>query len=238
LGHEYQVARHKFRRLLSDQQRGDPLGRDWLDASFEDLAQEFLSDVQQRRPASTYADYRYCLPRALKHLGPTVRVGELRKFHWAKIEQALAAKGNSPTTVRKTLSAVELVLNWAVAMEFLTSSPLGRYRKPQARGRTRTLDKGERYRMRRSVSRPFRLVLWALLRTGARPGEVRAVTWDEMDWAAGQWRLAEHKTHTRQKHPEPRHIVLDDSMLRLCRLLAARQHSPSDHIFLNTRDKP
>ena len=66
-------------------------------------------------------------------------MGELRKFHLAKIERELSAKRYSPTTIKDTIAGVQGVLNWAVAQDMLDTNPLVGYQKPRARGRTRII---------------------------------------------------------------------------------------------------
>ena len=50
--------------------------RDWWDASFAQLADEYLDKLTGKKPA-TYRSFRYGILRALKIIGTTVRVAEL-----------------------------------------------------------------------------------------------------------------------------------------------------------------
>ena len=69
LDRDYKVACRKLRKLRAEQERIRQGGREWLDALFADLADEFLTDVKARRAAGTYRNYREQLLRAMKAFG-------------------------------------------------------------------------------------------------------------------------------------------------------------------------
>jgi hypothetical protein len=116
------AAQRKLNRLLQEQQRGDAAHRQWLDAHLADLADEFLDDIKARRHPDTYRSYREMLELAQKHLGTSLRVGEVRKLHLTRLEQALHAN-YSPTTVFKALQSLQRVFNWAVENDLLAPAP-------------------------------------------------------------------------------------------------------------------
>ena len=130
LDKDYTVACRKLKQLRADQLGGKPVGPDWIDAPFADLADEFLEDTKARRKPSTYAVYRYRLLRALKILGTAIRVGEIRKFHLAKIERELAGSLRS-NTIKDTIATVQTVFSWAVKHDMLADNPLVGYQKPR-----------------------------------------------------------------------------------------------------------
>ncbi len=86
LDKDYRVACRKL-KALSVQQKRELAGHDRLDVRLAELADEYLADSKARKKPATYESRRYRLLRALRILGTTVRVGELRKFHLAKIER-------------------------------------------------------------------------------------------------------------------------------------------------------
>jgi integrase len=230
-------AQRKLNKLLADRQRRRAGQPDWLDAPLVQLADTFLDDVKNRKCAGTYADYRNLLERARTYLGDDLTVGEVRKFHLAKLEQAMHGR-YSPTTVYKTLHAVQRVFAWAVEVEILDYSPLVGYRKPRPRQRTRVIAPEEFRRMLRHSDVVFRRVLLALRLTGCRPGELRALRWEHVDLEGGIWVLPEHKTVTRQRQPRPRVIALPEPVLRLVCWLARQPHDSQDPVFRNRAGRP
>jgi integrase len=229
------ASQRKLNRLLAEQKTGSAGDRDWLDAPFSDLVDEFLDDVKARRAVATYSNYHDMLELALNHLGTGLRVGTLRKLHLLKLEAALHTRAYSPTSIFKALHAVQRVFTWAVEADVLDFNPLLGYKKPRPRQRTRVITPDEFRAMLRHTDPSFRRVLVALRLTGARPGEVRVLDWDNVDLNTAVWVLPEHKTVTRQKYPRPRVIALPDPILKLMQWASRRPHGPHDPVFLNTR---
>jgi integrase len=236
LDKDYQLACRKLRELRAEQQRG-AAARDWLDAPFADLADEFLDDLKARRRPTTHESYRHRLLRALKVLGTHIRVGQLRKLHLAKIEQHMS-DNYSPTTIKDTIAAVQAVFSWAVRLDVLAENPLAGYVKPRARMRTRVIEPAEFRALLRHSDPAFRRLLVAIRFTGCRPVEIRNLRWEWVDLEQGVWILPDHKTITTQQHPKPRVIPLPDSVWKMCRLIARRGYQPGDRVFLNAHDKP
>ena len=238
LDKDYRVACRKLKALRSEQKREQAGGRDRLDVRFAELADEYLADSLARKKPATYESRRYRLLRALRILGTAVRVGELRKFHLAKVERELGAGEYSPTTIKDTIAEVQAVLNWAVAQDLLDSSPLAGYAKPRPRRRTRIITPEEFRSLLRCSDGNFWRVLISLRLTGCRPAEVRKLIWEWVDVDRALWIIPEHKTVTRQREPRPRIIPLSEPILKLCQQLAQEPHEPTDHVFLNKLGRP
>jgi integrase len=237
LDKDYKVACRKLKARIAQAKRGDGALREWLDATFSELADEYLDHIKATKKPASYRSFRYGILRALRILGTQLRVGEFRKFHLARIEQELAKGDYSPTTIKDTITTVQQVFNWAVEQELLDSSPVPKYRKPRARRRTRIISPAEFKALLRHSDRPFRRFLIALRLTGCRPGELRSLIWEWVDLERGLWIIPEHKTITRQREPRPRIIPLPRTVLMMCRWLVRKPHKPCDHVFLNLRGR-
>lgn len=238
LDKDYRVACRKFKALRSEKKRKQAGGHDWLDVRFAELADEYLADSKARKKAATYESRRYRLLRALRILGTSIRIGELRKLHLAKIEQELVKRDYSPTTIKDTIAEVQAVLNWAVAQDLLDNSPLAGYQKPRPRRRNRIITASEFQSLLRYADENFQRVLTSLRLTGCRPGEVRKLVWEWVDLDGALWIIPEHKTTTQQREPRPRIVPLTEPVLKLCRQLAQEPHEPTDHVFLNKLGRP
>lgn len=240
LDRDYRTACQKLKALRSEAKRLAASGRrDWLDAPFAELGDEYLSDIKARKKPGTYRNFRYCLLRALKIIGTKVRVGEMRKFHLAQIERELTGQDYSPTTIKDTLATVQGVLHWAIRNDLVDMvNPLIGYEKPRARQRSRVFTPAEFQALLRNSDAAFRRVLLALRMTGCRPGELRSLIWEWVDLDQGVWIFPDHKTITRQRNPMPKIVPLSDPILKLCRWLARTAHEPSDFVFLNMMGKP
>ena len=238
LDKDYKVACRKLNILLARKRQESDFERDWLDAPFCKLADEFLEKLRVLRKPGTYTAYRYDLLRAIRVLGKKLRVGNLRKSHLEDIEVALVKKGRSPTTIHSTISTVQAVIGWGVRRGMFESNWLAGYEKPSRRCRTRIATPSEFRSLMRHTDRNFKCFLVALRLTGCRPGEISSLIWEWVDLEQGFWVIPEHKTVTQQKIPRPRIIPLSGNMLRLCRWMARQPHGPHDHVFLNKLGLP
>jgi len=213
-----------------------------------------LDVIKDKKKSATYHNFRYAILRALTVLGPRIRTNQLTAGHLEDIECALIKGGEgsqksgitlkdgrrglkeggySPTTIKNTIATVQGVLNWAVRTGRIDSSPIPKYEKPAALIRNRVTSRAEFGSLLRHADRNFRRFLIALRLTGCRPAELSSLIWDWVDLDEGMWILPDHKTITRQRQPMPRMIPLSSTVLRMCRWLARKPHSGSDHVFLN-----
>jgi integrase len=239
LDRDYRVAKKKLagiRRAIARQGAGED---HWLGRSFQELCEEFLDDAKARKEASTYRSYRYRLVRALKHLPLGLRVAEFRRIHLSQVERKLIGT-MSPTTVRDTLSAVQTVFGWAVKQDLIEQNPVAGYTKPRGRQRSRIVSPPEFQALLRALWRnsPFRRVLIAMRHTGARPSEIRNLTWDMVNLEQGVWIIRKHKTITMQRDPLPRIIPLPDCVAAMCQWLKNRATTDEPHVFLNAWGRP
>lgn len=233
LDRDYKAAKRKLAKILRDRVRAEAGAHDWLSASFADLCDEFLEN--RGLNASTYRDYRYRLLRALKTLGPDIRVIAVNEDSLDKIKNGLGKKGLSPTTIRDTLATVQGVFRWALSREMISHDPTVGYKKPKARWRNRVVTPNEFHALLRAsaIHRPFQRMLIALRRTGCRPGKLRNLTWDMVDLERGAWIIPEHKTVDTQADPRPRTIALPDSIWKMCRWLKGQ---PDRHEATQSED--
>jgi integrase len=237
LSRDYSTAKRRLRQMIDAAKRGQSLTREWLEAPFSDLADEYLNDVKARRAAGTYENYRLQLLRAIRIMGRDLLVREIRRLHLAKIEQGMT--GNySAACVRDTLAAVQQVFAWAVRHDVLDVNPVAGYAKPRCSGRTRLVTAEEFDALVKNADEHFQRFLLALRWTGCRPGELRQLTWDMVDLDNGLWIIPKHKTITMQKEPAPRVIPLPEALWELCHELARTPHKQSDHVFVNLHGQP
>jgi integrase len=238
LDRDYKAACRKLKALRVQAKKGLVGNRDWWDAPFSDLADEYLDFIKAKKKPATYDNFRYAILRSLKIIGTGVRVCQLRKYHLERVDTKLQADGYSPTTIKNTITTVQGVLGWAVETERIDVHPVPKYKKPAARCRERVIVREEFAALLKHADRNFRRFLLALVSTGCRPGELRTLRWEWVDIREELWIIPEHKTITRQRNPKPRKIPLPPRILRMCRRLAQKPHQPGDHVFLNKHGRP
>src|SRR5262249_19211544 len=119
------------------------------------------------------------------------------------------------------------VFSWAKDEGLLTENPLAGMKRPKPAPRQRAMSDDEFHQMHENAGGPFADYLFALRETGARPKEVRDLTWDQV--RADRWILSKHKTA--QKVGKARVIILTEAMKGMMERLKG---NGCEHVFLNT----
>ena len=113
----------------------------------------------------------------------------------------------------------------------LPQNPIKGMERPRQQSRDSYVSDEEFRALRRAAAPAFRLFLFALRQTGARPSEVRELTWDQVH--DDRWVLSKHKTVDKTR--KPRVIHLTPVMRRLMGFL--RRKSKSNYVFVNCHGK-
>jgi integrase len=97
----------------------------------------------------------------------------------------------------------------------------------------------DHYRLMLRAAKPYVRRLLCFLRfSGARPGEMAAVTWPTIDLERRVVVLEKHKTARTQRVPRPRVIALHHTAFRLLLWLYRHRLPGQEHAFLNARGRP
>jgi integrase len=191
-----------------------------------------LRHSKKKCSKETHAWYRHYLKSFAKKYG-SLRVSELRPL---EAEAWLDSKGWSDTTRNRAVTCLKVAFNWAVRMGVLKENPLKNLEKPPMGRRERILTPEERRQIFGAIKdRPFKLFLFALTSTGARPSEIRKVTAKEFV-RPGLWVFPPKRHKAGKKINKPRVVYLTPPMIRLCERLA-KEH-PEGPLFLNSRGRP
>ncbi len=190
----------------------------------------FLDFSQKHHAAHTYEGYRAFLQDFCETYG-TLLGSDLKPLH---VTRWLDAHPGWKGSRRNAVVAVKRAFNWADAEGLLQPNPVKAVKKPPQRRRDRVLTAGERAEILAAIpDRHFREFVFALLETGARPGEVRTVTAADVNLELGVWTLAEHKTA--KKTGRPRVVYLTPAMVELSRRLVGQY--PDGPLFRGPRSK-
>lgn len=154
-------------------------------------------------------------------------------------DRAGVTKPYGPRTVNIVASALRCMYRWGADVDLVPDkNPFDRYRRLPSPGRQR-LCTDEEFQALLRHSRPhFRRALLALRLTSLRPGELRGLKWDMVDWESGCFVMHVHKTMHSQRVPKPRVVPFPACVARLLRWLRARQGPGGPaFIFLNSRGR-
>jgi integrase len=190
----------------------------------------FLDFSQKHHAPDTYRGYRSFLQDFCEMYG-SLAGRDLRPLH---VTRWLDAHPGWKGSRRNAVVAVKRAFNWADAEGLLQPNSVRTVRKPPQGKRIRVLTPEERQQLLAAIPDPhFREFVFAMLETGARPGEVRKVTAAHVDFDLGIWTLAEHKTA--RKTGKPRVIYLTPAMLEISRRLT--QQYPEGPLFRGPRSQ-
>ena len=217
-------AERRFHRMMLD------AGKERLpsDVLFAELVDLFLDYCEAQQPAS-YGWYRKFLQSFLNSYKGTVRA--LKPLH---VRAWLDGRSWSQSTQRQAIVAVKRVVNWAFDEGYIRRKPLRKLKRPPMKSRQTLVSAKTHKAILKATDTAFATFITALRSTGARPGEIRAVTAEMVNLDAGVWVLPEHKTV--RKSGKPRIVYLTPDMLKLTKRLMKEQ--PTGPLFRNSRGQP
>lgn len=184
----------------------------------------FLEWSQKHHKPGTYDWYLHFLQNFCDLFGalPALELKPLHVTRW--LNSRATWKGGR----RNAVICVKRAFNWAEAEGVLPSNPLKAVKKPPQPGRSRIVSEAEKKELLAAIKdRQFRDFVFAMQETGARPGEVRAVTAADVNLELGVWVLKQHKTF--HKTGRPRVVYLSEAMVALSKELMGR--NPEGPIF-------
>lgn len=142
----------------------------------------------------------------------------------------------SDTTRNRAITCVKVAVNWFIRRKKLRDNPLSELVKPPISRRERIISSDERKVVIAALrSKAFKMFLFAVAGTGARPGEVRKVTAANFH-PSGVWIFPPKEHKSGKKTRKPRVIYLTPPLVKLCSRLATEH--PEGPLFRNTRGKP
>lgn len=160
-------------------------------ASVSDVVAGFLADTEARVTPGCQRNYRLHLDAFAdafgKHDADTVKASDVeayaRKPEW------------SPSYRNGVISSIVSAFRWAERAGLLANDALRHVRKPPkaSRGAKALVSADVHARLCAVAREPFRSFLQLLWLTGARPGEIAALTAEAIDMRQGVAILAEHK---------------------------------------------
>jgi len=249
------LAEEKF----SDLRKLHRIAPQATNARTADLVESFLGWSRQHLSADTHRVNRYYGQLFAEHCG-TVPAREIKPFHvtkWintmmdpARVEREKARRkaeleagtvearyqGREPkvwgqSTAHNARVTAFRVFSWAKDEGVLAENPLAGMKRPKPAPRQRAMSEVEFTKLHENAGGPFADFLFGLRDTGARPKELRDLTWEQVQ--PDRWVLAKHKTA--RKVGKARVIILTEAMRAMMERLRGNGHT---HVFLNTEGGP
>ena len=223
-------------------------GRAFPSLTVVEMLAMFLDSVKVERSHHTYLDYQRWLTEFARVHGrrPARDVArqDAQQFrngidngNWVRNRQS--PRPYKPKIVNHAVIALKRCWNWAIQADLPPPrNPFDKMPPLHAEGRQRVMTDAEfRALLRHSSDACFRRVLIALRYTSARPGEVRNLTWSQVDCENRRWVLHRHKSSRTARVSKPKVVPVCLCVEKLLRWLHRRDgHQP--YVFLNSVGKP
>ena len=230
-GKWHTLARGKKNRKLAEEKFYElmlvrPEAPEDPEARVASLCEGFLAWSKKHHAADTYRNHAFYIQSFAEACG-NLPVADLKVFH---VTRWVDAKKWNETSSYNARRFAFRVFTWALDEGIIGKNPLKGLKKGKGKPRMRALTPDEYRVLLRASEGRFKVFLYTLRQTGARPKEIRTVRWDQMQ--GDRLVMAEHKT---ARHSgKPRVIYLNTRMQRLLKRLPRS----SANIFLNKRGKP
>lgn len=199
--------------------------------SVEEIVSAFLVDANDRLKPDTVRGYGFLLrPFARQH--GKIKADRLT----AALAETYARQAEWTNSTRHDfLSVVAIVFRWAERKGLLASNPIRHLTKPpmESRGDKAIITDADHAKLLNAAPGYFKPFLRLLYLTGARPGEVAAITAENFDATNAVVRLKEHKT---ARHGRARIIVLPPEAVTLLEGLKGK--NPTGHLVRNRLGRP
>jgi integrase len=225
-----------------------------LDLPLRDLADRHVADLKTRATPMHVRNVGGILDRALAALPEMA--SQVRPYDLVQYRGLLVAEGAGNRTANHHVSRVTAMLRWGARMGLISRSPAGEVdrlpeRERDQRCRRRALSESEIQRLLAAVDTddehcdslltgrarvaqaPFFRVLLA---TGARYGELRQVTWGDLDVFQATLVIRAESAKTGRRRTLPLHEDLVAELLRLRAVhaeLLGRDPEPTELVFLS-----
>lgn len=177
----------------------------------------------------------YLAPRFGRRALSSIRHADVRAMH-------LEISGRYPVAANRVVSLMSAVINAAIRDDIYSgTNPAGMIRKNRETPRRRYLGQDERGKvlaaidaaMRSPRSRTGAEALTMMLLTGARPGNVMSMCWDEIDLDAARWIIPADKAKARIEINVP----LSQAAIDLLTRIADRQRGRCVYVFPHRFDR-
>jgi integrase len=211
------------------------------DGTVGELRRQFLAWVELHLAKDTHRFYA-SHTRMLEEACGTLRACELRQHHLTPaVDRQLRTGAWGPFGEFNAKRACYRVFEWAREQGILEKNPLKGMKWSQPPPRQRSMTEDEYIVLLKGSGIAFRQLLFALRHTGARPGELRKLTWNQI--RGDRIVISNHKTRGMQKVKRDRIIHLTPTMQRFLlyiRKIAAKERGDlldigKTYVFLNNR---
>jgi len=227
------TAEEALQAILTDARRGTLAGMTNLNAKFADASAEWLRYVEHDRDVkpSTLSDYRHMVKRLDLTFGET----PIERIAAEDIEHWRAGLTCSNRTSQKYLIVLNGIFKRAMKVYRLPSNPMALVERPRVRHSSEidVLSASEvRTIVREASTEQHKALILTAAFTGLRMGELLALRWGEVDFAAETIRVVRSFTIGGESSPKsgkPRSVPMVREVATALARLGQREHFTGDN---------
>ena len=237
-----EVRELAFENWRTAKRGGDPTGESDKAPTFAEAAETVIEIQTRDTAAGNEREWRASLTRYAFPVIGDVRVDEVTSGQVMEILAPIWA--SKRTTAKRLRSRMSTIFKWSIAQAYRTHDPAGEAisgalpRTGNGVVHHKAIHHGDIQSavvaIRNTAGNPFpRLAVEFVILTAARSGEVRGMTWDEVDTVAATWTVPGARMKAKREH------VVPLSRRALAILEEARELSDgSGLVFPNTKGAP
>jgi len=243
-----ELARHRWHELMLE--RANNPSAESSEHTVASVIDLYLTHAKRVHAGRSYANRKYYLQLFAEVHGFRL-VRDCRPMHlslWLDANPRWASDWTRANVIR----IVQRAFNWGMQQQMIEANPLrgvrqqkGEARRPMTEAEFRALlrataperptgKKRIKRRQRPTPGERFRQVLFFLRYTGARPGEMAALTWDDVNLDNAVIVLRQHKTARTQRTPRPRVIQLVPLVVKLLHRVKSQRGARADLVFVTS----
>lgn len=170
--------------------------------TFEELAEVYLCNHENKLAASSLRDFRGMLKRDVFPRFGTRKAVSITKAEIISMLDAIAYGRGKPIMANRTLELVRRIFNYGISRDLVQMNPVQGIEKPGEERKGERVFSQEEIKLFWKVTEheePFIRGLYRLLLlTGTRPKEVKAMQWSHID--SEIWTIPAENSKNRRKH--------------------------------------
>ena len=229
------AAREEAKRLRQEIDKGnDPLAarQEARGApTMADLADMYIErHLDKKRPGSAAADRHSIWAYVLPEFGAS-KVVDIDHDDIDRLHRKIT-KAGKPFQANRVVALLSKMFSLSIKWRMRGDNPAKGIERNDEVPRSRYLSEDEIGRLMRTLAargdRQVSDIVWLLILTGARKGEVFGMRWDQLDLATGVWTKTASATKQKKEH----RLTLKDKVIELLSAIKADRHGePSAYVF-------
>lgn len=210
--------------------------------TFEQAAKDYLEERSNYKPSSlvSYSNILNChlLPEFGKRTLRSITPSDLRKF------QAKLSQTHKPSRVNTIMQLLTSITRQAYREDELDKDPgKGVRRMQEPKSDIDPLSEDELALALESVDQHFRPLFTVLAFTGARPNEMQALRWSDIDWIGKKISITKGRVRGHEGLPKTKSAhrlipMLPQTEAALIELKERKTRAITDYVFVNTKGQP